>query len=99
MQSEAEVSERLDPAVAAILAALLEAYDDKSGLSVPRLRKQLGLPLSLVMRTLSALIDAELVELTRSQDQNIALALTDAGLGFARRHQGPRIEALRQIVR
>lgn len=90
------MSERLDPAVAAILAALLDAHDGKSGLSVPRLRKQLELPLSLVMRTLSSLIDAKLVELTRSRDQNVAATLTEAGLGFARRHEVPRIESQRK---
>ncbi|RZL95818.1 MAG: hypothetical protein EOP82_02125 [Variovorax sp.] len=90
------MSENSDTIAAAILAALLEAHDDKVGLSVARLRKQLGF--SLVMRTLSALIDANLMELTRLHDQNIGAGLTEAGFGLARRHQGPRIEALRKTV-
>lgn len=92
------MSENPDPIAAAILAALLEAHEDKVGLSVAPLRKQLGLPLNVVMRTLSALIEAKLVELMRLHDQNVGAGLTEDGLGLARQHQGPRIEALRKTV-
>jgi DNA-binding IclR family transcriptional regulator len=88
-----------DPTVAALLRALLDAHDDPRGISVPRLCKQTALPLSRVMRTLAALMDAQLVELLRSEDQNLAATLTDAGLAFARQHPGPPIEALRKTLR
>lgn len=83
------MSKDLDPAVARILAALLEAHEGTGSLPVGRLRKQLGFPLAVVMRALCALIDAKLVELTRLQDQNIGAGLTPTGLGLARRHQRP----------
>ena len=79
-----------------ILAALLAAHETPGGLPVPRLREQLGLPPGIVMRTLSDLIDEKLVKLARSQDHNLAATLTDAGLGFARQHQGPPLETLRK---
>ncbi|WP_143694648.1 hypothetical protein [Variovorax sp. JS1663] len=92
------MSESPDPALAALLAALLHAHEDAGRLPVAQLRQRLGLPQRLVMRSLSTLIDAKLVELTRLHDQNIAATLTDAGLGLARRHQDLRIEALRKTV-
>jgi DNA-binding IclR family transcriptional regulator len=89
----------IDPTVAVLLGALLGAHHDPRGITVPRLRKQLGLPQSVLMRTLSTLIDAKLVELLRSEDQNLAATLTDAGLAFARQHPGQPIEALRKTLR
>jgi len=84
--------------LAELLAVLLEAHDDKGRVPVMHLRRQVGLPLTDLMRTLSTLIEAKLVELTRLPDQNIAAALTEAGLGLARQNHGLRVEALRKTI-
>lgn len=92
------MSDNLDPAFAAMLAALLEATEGNEGLRVAELRRRLGLPFSLFMRTLSSLIDAKLVVLRRLRDQNIVAGLSDRGLALARRQQEPPGEALREAV-
>jgi hypothetical protein len=84
-----------------ILAALLAAHETHgalAGLPVPRLREQLDLPPGVIMRTLSDLIDEKLVKLARSQDHNLAAALTEAGLGSARQHQEAPLDAVRKTV-
>jgi DNA-binding IclR family transcriptional regulator len=80
----------LDPRIASILDALLEAHEHGGSCSAPRLRKRLELPLSVLMRTLTALVDAELIELTSLPDRNVAVALTKAGVAFAREQRGER---------
>ena len=80
---------RLDPAAAPILAALLRLHEDKASASLAALGRQLGLPPGTVMRTVSSLIDAQLVQLRRLRDQNIGAELTQSGLEFVRRSQGP----------
>ena len=80
---------RLDPAAAPILAALLQLHEDKASVSLVALSQQLGLPPGTVMRTVSMLIDAQLVQLRRLLDQNIGAELTKTGLEFVRKAQGP----------
>ncbi|MFC5606136.1 helix-turn-helix domain-containing protein [Variovorax soli] len=79
---------RLDPAAAPVLAALRQLHEDKASASLAALSQQLGLPPGTVMRTVSALIDAQLVQLRRLRDQNIGAELTKSGLEFVRRSQG-----------
>ena len=79
----------LEPAAAPILAALLQLHEDKASASLDTLSRQLGLPPGIVMRAVSALIDAQLVQLRRLLDQNIGAELTKTGLEFARQAQRP----------
>jgi hypothetical protein len=92
-------SEPLDPRIQAILASLAEAYRQGLDVSVARLREELDLPLHVVMRTVSALIDANFVELKRQSGQNPAASLTAAGAAFVHQQRGPSLEALRKAVR
>ena len=80
---------RVEPAAVPILAALLQLHEDKASLSLLDLSKQLEIPVGLVVRTVSTLVDAQLVQLRRSLDQNIGAELTNAGVAFVRRSQGP----------
>ncbi|MDN8617763.1 hypothetical protein [Variovorax ginsengisoli] len=88
-----------DSLLGKLLAVLLDAHDDKGRVPIMHLRRQFGLPLTDLMRALSTLMEAKLVELTRLPDQNIAAALTEAGLGLARQNHGLRLEAQRKTVR
>jgi DNA-binding IscR family transcriptional regulator len=74
----------IDPLVAATLAALsaLEAADE-APVSIARLRKRLDTHQSVLSRILTALADAELVELIETEAGAIKVKLSPSGLELA----------------
>jgi FdhD protein len=89
-----DAAPELDELPVAILRELAAAPGD-AGMSLPRLGKQLGLGVSVLMRALSAMGHARIggvegpgwVRVTQEEDRWTA-ALTEAGREFCARHLG-----------
>lgn len=89
-----DAAPELDELTVAILRELASAPGD-AGMSLPRLGKQLGLGVSVLMRALSAMGHARIggvegpgwVRVTQEEDRWTA-ALTEAGREFCARHLG-----------
>lgn len=73
------------------LGRLLNTLADPSvtdGLSLARISKRAGLPMSTLRRILTALEDAGIVSVTLSEDGRGSAALTEQGRGLAASLQG-----------